>query len=209
MENKNSFEQAFKPLLTNSEIQKMEFYRGELQDNWKDVYWSLSIPDLEIIVNDYRKKSYPMYNIATSLTDKQKEDDARKNELLERYKYRLEYIEAVHIKKIAEIDSSKPTHLTGQRATNYQSNRYSNENERYGKELKKYYRFISELVEYYDFPEIEHEFNDVFTTNTKTDEMTKRGYQCIAIYDITDHLAQGHNKKLYKFKLKENETIHI
>lgn len=48
-----SFEDTFKPLLTNSELSKMEFFKREMKEDFKDVYWSLSVQDVELI---YREK---------------------------------------------------------------------------------------------------------------------------------------------------------
>jgi len=53
-ENKNTFEQTFKPLLTNDELKKMERYKMQLGDNWKDYYYSLSVQDVEMLAKNCR-----------------------------------------------------------------------------------------------------------------------------------------------------------
>lgn len=187
MENKNSFELTFRPLLTNSEIKKMEYYKKQLGNDFKDVYWSLSIPDIELIA---REKIKPVRNEINSEI---------RNEIINRFKYKLNYIEKIHNENLAEIETTKPTGLTGERVVSYQNQRIATENERYNGELKRFNHFVDEMIKHNDLPEVIYKC-DPFTTNTEAEKMIKQGYESVGIYDITDPEIKLPITKLYKFK---------
>lgn len=126
---------------------------------------------------------------------------SKKDILLERYQYKLDYIEREHEKKLSEINSSKRVFKTDYETQTRHGERITAENERYNAELKKFNDFIGELEKYYDLPEVVYTSNP-FTTNTEAEKMINEGFESIAIYDITDPQIKLPTTKLYKFRKK-------